>query len=548
MAPNIQNKNPCIEGMEIDAKWNEVIIKVGESRFTCDRSDLAAISGYFRRLFDNENFIESTSKEMSIYGPIGDEFTSQAIQILLGLCDADEQLSLADIEDLLIVIDYLQVEHLTLNCVRHLKNSITYDTWIFMYRLARELCASDLESACMEHFRMTTGDIDYNQVHISEFENIVQTLKSTVQTTCVFQAIINWVKCNDDQAMLEELLKYVDFKSMDETYIKDIVLTEKVIADREDLVDLIHRISTDRKFLMVGGYETSKLVATYSPINGQVTNRRSPSYPCDRSAVALCANKVIVAGGAGSSMAKIQVYDIESDTWSVSETVLKTPRYGAKAVTVKSKIYIVGGNDGKSCLSSIEILEMVDGVVVQSDASRTPSLKIARCDHTLVVRGDDIFVVGGYNRTSDKAPQERLSSCEVVNVMSNERSDIAPLNESRSSHSAVLVDDSMIVTSGFGDGSRFTRITSVERYSFSSNTWTFLAPLTTARAGHCSRVLNGKVYVIGGAFPNTIECLDTNPPADSLSKLLSYVGLCKPTWNIHQNLSIPSYRSAIVQI
>lgn len=528
----------------------DVVINVDGMKFTYRRSDLSQMSGYFRRLFDNDNFVESSSNELNIYGPIGNELTSRAMQIILGLIDSPrcDRLDDAGINELLMIIDYLQIEQLTPPCVQSMKNSLTFDNWSTLYTLAKSVNSAALESACMEYFRIVFGDVDYSDMSLSEFKNIIQVLQVTMQTNCIFEAIISWVKCNGDYDRLQDLLNLVDFKAMDAAYINKVVMREELIAERAELVEMIQAISTDRKFLMVGGYEGSRCVAKYSPMSNELTNCSIPPFACDRSAVTLCQNKLVLAGGNGESMAKVQIFDTETECWSVSDTTLKTPRYGAKAVTIHNKVYVVGGSDGKCSLSSIEVLELVDGVFVQSDARNVPSLKHSRTDHTVSVRNGEIVVVGGYSAYSDKAPQRRLSSCEVINTATNERYDIAPLTEARSSHSTVIVNDKMIVTSGFGEGSRFNRLLSVESYSFSTSTWSSLPPLQFARAGHCSRALDGKVYVMGGTFPNNIECLDTNPPTGVWSKLLSYAGIGVPSWEVHHQLSIPSYRLAVVQI
>ena len=325
------------------------------------------------------------------------------------------------------------------------------------------------------------------------------------------------------------------------------MLNQKLITNRDCLFSLISRLAADRKLLIVAGFDSTKSVVKYSPSSGELTSCSLPPSSVECSAVAICCNKVIVAGGTGKSMSKIQIYDVETDTWTVSDATLKTPRYGAKAVAIENKIYVIGGHDGNTCLSAIEVLEMVDGVVVQSDARDVPSLKKARSEHTLVVRNDEIYVVGGYSSSTDKELKKHLSSCEVINITTNTRYDIAPLNEGRSFHAAVLVNDKLIVTSGLGNGGYLTRLSSVECYSFSKRQWSFLPALVTARSGHCSHVIDGKVYVISGTFPNTVECYDANPKT-GLSRLLGLLGINKSSWNLHQNINLPSFRSSVVAL
>jgi len=398
-----------------------------------------------------------------------------------------------------------------------------------------------------EHFRITCGEIDYTEFDFDEFQNVIHVLASTRQMVCAFEAVLHWAKSDDDTSQIDTLLSMIDFEAIKNTYLKESVLTQTLILERADLYDTISKLAADQKFLIIAGLDSCKSVIKYSPSTGETQPCSLPPFRCESSAVAACQNKVVVAGGTGSSMSKIQIYDPEDDSWTVSETTLKIPRYGAKAVTIQNKVYIVGGHDGQSALSSIEILEQIHGSFEQSDASKIPSLQTARSNHTLTVRNDEIYVVGGSSTSSFNTSQERLSSCEVINTSTNERYDIPSLFEARSSHSAVINDDSLIVTSGLGEQGFNNRLKSAEAYSFATKTWSKLPPLLKERSGHSSFVFNENVHVIGGTFPNTVERCDSTP-STMWSRLLNFAGYSQLSWKSHQELSAPSYPSTVIPL
>ena len=354
------------------------------------------------------------------------------------------------------------------------------------------------------------------------------------------------MKSTEMEEHLNELLAYVDYKALDINYVKWLIKNEKFISDRQDIIDDINKAIADRRLLLLGGYDNSKYVVKYCPYTREVTACSHPPYPCDRSAITRCGNMVVAAGGVSSSMALIQIYDVTSDKWVVSTATLKTPRYGASSVFINNKLYVIGGYDGSKCLSSVEIFDVKDGDCHPSSPTNPMQLHKARSDFAAVVREEDIYVLGGFGDTVDKKAVNRLSSCEVINTNTSKRYDIPPMQDGRSSLAAVLFNNDIIAIGGWGNNSKRHRLASVESYSCVTKTWTSLAPVTTPRAGHCAHLFDGKLFVIGGNFPNSVECYDVTP-ATYLSRWIAFMLNSKPSWSVHQEINIPSYRSTAVK-
>jgi len=374
-------------------------------------------------------------------------------------------------------------------------------------------------------------------------------LTSTMQMVCAFEAVLHWSKfeASDKESDIDELLSLINFEAMSNDYLKESVLTQKIILQHEKHFRIIKDLASDPKFLIIAGLDSSKSAEKYSPSSGETYPCPLPPYPCESSAVALCQNKVIVAGGTGPSMEKVQIYDLVDNTWSVSEVTLNIPRYGAKAVTVDDKVFIVGGHNGQSVLSSTEVLTFLNGTLTHSTTTKVPSLKTARCHHDVVAIKQELYVIGGYSNTSSGRSQTRLSSCEVINLSTNYRYDIASLLEARASHSAVVLEDQILVTGGIGSKSFLNKLSTTESYSITDKIWSKCAPLTVERSGHCSFVMDGTVYVLGGTFPNSVERLKSSPKT-LWSRFWNIAGYSTDSWELHDDINIPAFRSSVVPL
>ena len=235
--------------------------------------------------------------------------------------------------------------------------------------------------------------------------------------------------------------------------------------------------------------------------------------PCNLSAVASNDEYVFVAAGTGNN-ANIQVYEINTDTWKLVESVLKTPRYGSSAVIINDKLHVFAGY-GTAVLDSVEVFDVSKGEVHPcSDELVVPALKEGRYLHTSVVKDVDLVIhLGGHSGAA------YLSSCESINVTTSQRCDIADLLHPRGYFPPSLLGEQILVTGGYSSSGS---LSNVESYSFLTKQWSEIKPLTTARYGHCSCAFDKKLFVFGGYGVNTIVFYDPTT-------------LC---WRDHDNLHI----------
>ena len=287
--------------------------------------------------------------------------------------------------------------------------------------------------------------------------------------------------------------------------------------------------SAEKEFVVVGGNEENS-VLKYTPSKKKLIKCQKPPNPCDGSAVASYKKKLYVASGEGNER-NIQIYDSDTDTWRVETNVLRTGRCVGGAAIIKGMLYIVAGFDPRyQSLSSIEVFNITADGCTRCVAHSIPSLKEARCSFALVVRGDEMFILGGCD--DDNA---NLQSCEVINTSTNKRYDLPPLNEARFGAAAVLHDDHLVVMGGLQGDNQFLK--TVECYSFDTRSWTYLQPLTVPRVGNFSFVYNDKIFAIGGEYRTKFN--SDHPETRKLLYSIECYDPATSTWSVYHDIEIP---------
>jgi len=531
------------EEQDVAEDSSNVILKVGGVKFECNRFVLSSVSGYFRTMFGNRSFIENESSIVEIKGPYGEEITSKTMHEILSYAYTNHiDLTDENVYDISIAADYLEMEDLQMKCINHLKKVITYQSWTSIFRFASQLCLNQVKSSCMNEFQKVYNSLDFSQYQLSEIKDILKAQQKKMVSKGVFDAVLSWVKVHADERKRHcaELLKFVDFKTMDTEYVSEKVCNEEVLAEDPNIVRDICQTLANRRLLIVGGLtgKTERNCVKYCPTKKEFAGCQDAPNLCHASSFAAYGNKVIVAGGTGN-IYDIQTYDVDSNSWILQKNVLPVPRCNAAAVVLNDKLYFIGGYDfsSKNRLRTIDTFNIDENGSFSPETDLTlPSLKDARTDHAIVSRGDEIYICAGYGGYAEGVTKTGnyentyIKTCEVVNTVTKERYNIANLKEGRQQPAAVIFDDQLLVIGG--KAGMYDKLASVESYSFDTRQWTAFPPMNVARYGHCACVHDGKVFVIGGNRTKSIE---------------SYNPLTK-SWTLHQEIKVPRWGSSVAQV
>ena len=216
-------------------------------------------------------------------------------------------------------------------------------------------------------------------------------------------------------------------------------------------------------------------------------------------------------------LAVVEAYDTVTDTWT-RKADMPTPRNALSAAVVDGKVYAIGGwgydqpeggwesRDPTATGQDFSTVEVYDP---KTDTWATRAdMPTPRSHMTVSALGGKIYAIGGGARIVAGRSGEYRPTLDVYDVAMNRWTRAADLPTPRSVMSSSVVDGRIYVMGGaFHRGPtssteellRAVRILSVvEVYDPASGRWTRAADLATPRGWFSTSVVNGKVYAVGG--------------------------------------------------
>src|SRR3990172_3655962 len=182
------------------------------------------------------------------------------------------------------------------------------------------------------------------------------------------------------------------------------------------------------------------------------------------------------------------VYDRSSGEWTQIPLANNKIRNCHTSCIVDGKMYVMGGNDSSSTLSTMDMFDPSTGEWVSKNSMSTDR-GLAACAS---IEGK-IYVMGGMQMNEFSG----LSTVEVYNTTNDIWMQVADMPTNRWGHSAVALNGKIYV---FGGRSANYPYTSVEMYDAQTNTWTTKSNMPTARYCLTTCVLDDNIFAIGGWF------------------------------------------------
>jgi len=211
------------------------------------------------------------------------------------------------------------------------------------------------------------------------------------------------------------------------------------------------------------------------------------------SAVAI-GTKMYVFGGTdiNTTLSTLRIYDSETNTWSIGAN--DTGRSMHSAVAIGTKMYVFGGHNGSAIISTLRIYDTTNNTWSNGAADTNNE----RYRHSAVAIGTKMYVFGGVTDiTSDTL---RIYD-SVANSWSAGTSDTG---NAKYSHSAVAIGTKMYV---FG-GSGVTTFDTLRIYDSVANSWSAGTSDTgNYNVYHSAVAIGTKMYVFGGTYQSPKDTL-----------------------------------------
>ena len=225
-------------------------------------------------------------------------------------------------------------------------------------------------------------------------------------------------------------------------------------------------------------------------------------------------NVAVTVGGVASNGV---TFTVTAPGTFVSTSNMVTARDGGSSATLLNNgmVLIVGGYHGYFCgqdgscvpnvLVNAELYNPATGIFTV-----TGNLTTARTSHTATLLSNGMVLIAGGNDGYDS-----LKSAELYNPATGAFTATGNLIAARDTHTATLLNNGQVVlVGGFSLLSGITRyLSSGELYNPATGTFTATGSLHTARGGHTAILLNtGKVLVAGGNNRSSLSSAELYNP------------------------------------
>jgi N-acetylneuraminic acid mutarotase len=278
-----------------------------------------------------------------------------------------------------------------------------------------------------------------------------------------------------------------------------------------------------RIYLIGGAGEDNKpfgSVQVYDPATGAWAARANMPTARALFGTAAVGTTIYAVGGTTigrDKLAVVEAYDTLTDTWT-RKADMPTPRNALSTAVVDGKVYAIGGWGYDRPEGGWEAIDpnltgqdfsTVEAYDPKTDTWETrAAMPTPRSHMTVSALGGKIYAIDGAARIVAGRSAEYRPVLEVYDTATNRWTRVADPPTPRSVPSSGVVDGRIYVmggafhrgpTASTEDVMRTLRTLSlVEIYDPASGRWSRGADLATARGWFSTGVVNGKVYVVGG--------------------------------------------------
>jgi N-acetylneuraminic acid mutarotase len=261
----------------------------------------------------------------------------------------------------------------------------------------------------------------------------------------------------------------------------------------------------DGKILLVGGSrgpdEHLTTVEIYNPDNESITQAASlHTARHDHSATLLQDGRVLVIGGYNSAqqwLSDAEVYDPSTDTWVVVPPLYPHGVWHTATLMKDGRVLVVGGTISAGYGSGTEHVEIFDPKTMSW--TETAPLEYTRSSHTAQLLVDGCVLIAGGAGNND-VPEG--GDAFLYDPRTNTWTITGPMIQPPIlAQSVRLLDGRVLVAGGFVGGGPVPQVlANVEIYDPVSNTWTAAAPLSEARYAFDLVLLpDGRALALDGA-------------------------------------------------
>uniref|UniRef100_G1R390 Kelch like family member 18 n=1 Tax=Nomascus leucogenys TaxID=61853 RepID=G1R390_NOMLE len=483
-----------MEEIRRQGKLCDVTLKIGDHKFSAHRIVLAASIPYFHAMFTND-MMECKQDEIVMQG-----MDPSALEALINFAyNGNLAIDQQNVQSLLMGASFLQLQSIKDACCTFLRERLHPKNCLGVRQFAETMMCAVLYDAANsfihQHFVEVSMSEEFLALPLEDVLELVSRDELNVKSEeQVFEAALAWVRYDREQRgpYLPELLSNIRLPLCRPQFLSDRVQQDDLVRCCHKCRDLVdeakdyHLMPERRPHLpafrtrprcctsiagliyAVGGLNSAgdslNVVEVFDPI----ANRWERCRPAMGTVV--LDGQIYVCGGydGNSSLSSVETYSPETDKWTVV-TSMSSNRSAAGVTVFEGRIYVSGGHDGLQIFSSVEHYN-------HHTATWHPAAGMLnkRCRHGAASLGSKMFVCGGYDGSGF------LSIAEMYSSVADQWCLIVPMHTRRSRVSLVASCGRLYAVGGY-DGQ--SNLSSVEMYDPETDRWTFMAPMACHEGG-----------------------------------------------------------------
>lgn len=468
----------------------DIELRIREARFSAHQIILAAGSPYLMELLTiSSGYIEIFDPKVEI----------SAIDMLIEfLYTSTLRITRNTVLSLCYAAKVLKLDRVERTCCKYMTNTLELSNSLSYFLFAGEHHYQIVQEKCCELISSNMKELINHHTFLSLTPNDIirfMELFKFSDSSIEMEAIFTWAY-HDFPMRQETLSRFLPVDLSKKLTKKSKKMKSNNLNPRElsaKLFCLLHQEDNlephaKNTLLAIGG-TTDKSVTNSG--EGYIVGKDDwqPIAPLphkkSHAATIIVGSKVFSIGGfdGRKRLSSIDIYNTVTGEWNEGPS-LHHPRSGCATAIVNRELFIIGGYDGQHHLASVEILNLKT-----YKWRRGPSLQQGRSNIQAGVLNNVIVVIGGANN------EGRLQSIEMLEERASSWVHGAPMLVPRSRPGVAVLDNQLYAIGGY-DGE--SHLASVECYDPAINEWSLVSDMTTQRNSPAVTVLHDKIYVAGG--------------------------------------------------
>ena len=294
----------------------------------------------------------------------------------------------------------------------------------------------------------------------------------------------------------------------------------------------------DGTVLITGGIDNSNNVqnaaAIYNPATGitKILANHMTSAREGHTATLLSDGRVLIAGGdttGGAPVSSAELYTPSTHTFGgIGSPMSEARAFHSATLLPNGIVLLVGGVCGTSCnggnsFNGVSFTADIFDPTGQSFSASGSTLTVQRKNHTATLLNDGtVLILGGNTNSSSLSP---TSKADIYTPNGDSFNQVGNMNDSRSSHTATLLNNSMVLITGGASGnnpmSTTNALPSAELYNPDPSIQSFTqlsAVMSDSRVSHTATLLQDGSVLIAGGQDDTLTALASAEIFDPIAK------------------------------